>query len=115
MKYNKQALQFVKSAIKQREKLINIGASKKNTMQMLNIIDDLNRNMLFLNLSNDVAMAKFFNRFSDKIKLIITDKRSPQFIQLFTQTNTITHNAKSIDTNIRINQTSLRSIFRLSN
>lgn len=115
MKYNKEALQFIKSAIKQREKLIRLKASKKNTMQMLNIIDDLNINISCLNLTSDLAAAKFFNRFSDKVRLLITDKRLPQFILLFTMSQTIISNAETINTNTFINQTSLRSLFRLSN
>lgn len=57
--YVQEAKRFIKAAIRDRQRLINLGVSRKNTSHMLKIIDRLTRYLKFYNYETPIKISKF--------------------------------------------------------
>lgn len=98
--FHKEARQFIKSVIKQRQYLINSGTSLKNTNEMEKYIDTLQRQLNFYQYNTDLKMARFFEANQNKIKGLIpvgvhTQKRHNEFETLLLKSLNILINVET--------------------
>ncbi len=113
--YHIKAHRFINSVIRQRKLILKKGKSHKEASVMNGIIEELERYLNFYEYNSNEKMAKFFDRQSDNIYLLIPGvgketKRHQDFYLLLTQTQNILNNAESINAHITTNQNRVAAI-----
>lgn len=91
-RFAKESKAFVKSLIRQRQRLVDIGRSRKNPATILQYLDYVNNLVVSLRLSTDVQIAGFLLRNKEQLYYLIPTNQQSRIEKL----NSYIHTAYKI-------------------